>query len=156
MSFLNEFIGTLNKLESFTLSGFIAINMFLEGEVKNFGFQVKYLKIDMYGSTAQAINQLHVVNFLRSQESSLEELSLCNVSGEILEALLQLSSLQLLKKLELFSFPTGWKLDDSFPENTEFNDSMQTFSNLKELTRSEGNSSALSIATETSYQTICG
>lgn len=131
MFFLNEFVETLNKLETLTLSGCIAINMFLEGDNNNFNFKLKILEINMSGSTEEPTNQMYVIKFLRSQASSLEELSLRSVSGEIYQALLELSSLHLLKKLQIYSAGRG--LQDSFPENAKFYDSMQPLRNLKEL-----------------------
>lgn len=133
-SFLNEFVETLEKLESLILSGGVAINMFLQNVENtdfNFKFRLKKLDIDMPAGLLtmnENANEIYIINFLRSQTSSLEELSLRYASSKVLKT--ALTSLQLnILRLNSTHFDVG----NSLPTENRFYDSLQPLTNLKEL-----------------------
>lgn len=130
MKFFNELVESLEKLETLTLSGNVALNVFLQTE-KKFKFKLKKLEIVMSpnDSYIERANEDHICSFLCSQASSLRELKLLEVSTKVLET--ALTSIPLLESLSLFSFKPD--VATSFPVDGQFYDSLQPLTKLREL-----------------------
>lgn len=129
VKFLYEFVKTLDKLESLTLSGGVAINMFLQAKSSDFHFKLNKLEIDSSRSIETG-NETYITNFLTSQASSLEELSIRDVSSEVVKEILQ--SLKLLQILTIH-FRSVMEQPDSLTSDKSFYDSLQPLTNLREF-----------------------
>lgn len=127
--FLNEFVQSLEHMQTLTLVYNVAINMFLESE-KEFKFKLKELKIEMsQNNDIEPVDENQIIDFFPTQALSLKQLTLRNVSGEVLKA--SLHSFPLLEKLDLYACTS--EITSSFSSEKRFYDCLQQLTNLREL-----------------------